>query len=151
MFLQDDRGVLEASVDQVWDYLSALEDHRAAHHHRGNRLDRLADGRFVASWEQEVPWGGEETFTMRGTPLPPLGIAYEILAGPFAGSVLMNYYSPLGDRTRVTLVGEFASPAFPPGQLEERVRSFFDREFAEDQDGLRRWRAQNGRRAASSP
>ena len=151
MFLQDDSGVLDAPVDMVWEYLSALEDHRTAHHHRNNRLERLADGRFVASWEQEVPWGGEETFTMRGTPLPPLGIAYEILNGPFVGSVLMNYYSPLGETTRVTLVGEFASKTVPSAELEEKVRRFFDGEFAEDQDGLRRWRTKHGRQTAAPP
>lgn len=140
MFLVDDTGIYEAPVDEVWAYLASLGDHRRAHHHRHNRLEALPEGRFLATWEQEL-WGAVATFSMRGTPLPPLGIAYEVLSGPFEGSVLLQYYTPMGNRTRVTLAGQFVSPTLPEDRLEEKVRFFFDREFDEDQEGLHRWRA----------
>ena len=81
---------------------------------------------------------------MRGTPLPQLGIAYEVLSGPLEGSVLHQYDTPMGDRTRVPLAGEFASATIPADRLEEKVRSFFGRAFDEDQGGLRLRRAGRG-------
>jgi hypothetical protein len=136
VFLFDDSGVFEAPLDSVWKYFNSEVAHRSAHHHRQSRLEELSATSFVASWEQDFE-GGSVQFKMRGTEYPPLGLAYEILEGPFAGSKFFFYYTPLGERTRVTLVGEFASESIPEAELPSKVIGFFSAEFLEDAEGLR--------------
>jgi hypothetical protein len=144
MYFRDDTGVFEAPLEVVWAYLGATPDHRAAHLHRENRLEWSDDAHFLAHWEQDL-WGGVETLGMRGHVLRPLGLAYEIVEGALAGSKFVFYYTPMGPRTRVTLVGEFVSTTIPAGELEEKVRTLFDLEFAQDEAGLRAFRSRTGR------
>ncbi|MFI5417967.1 MAG: hypothetical protein ACHQ2Y_03600 [Candidatus Lutacidiplasmatales archaeon] len=136
MFLIDDSGEFEAPLEAVWQYFESTADHRAAHHHRNNRLELLPGDSFLASWEQDFE-GRSVAFTMRGTTVHPLGLAYEVLEGPFAGSRFLNYYTPKGGRTGVTLVGEFTSRTLPRDELEGKVLTFFGDEFAQDVTGLR--------------
>jgi hypothetical protein len=141
VFITDDSGVFEAPIDTVWAYFNSGVAHRSAHHHRQSKLEELSETSFIATWEQEYD-GGPVLFEMRGTEYPPLGLAYEVLAGPFAGSRFFFYYTPLGDRTRVTLVGDFASGSIPAAELEAKVIDFFATEFEQDCEGLDRFRAQ---------
>jgi hypothetical protein len=143
MYFRDDTGVFDAPVEVVWAYLSMTPEHRAAHGHRENRLDWSDTTHFLARWEQDL-WGGAERFGMRGHVLHPLGLAYEIVEGALAGSKFVFYYTPMGPRTRVTLVGEFVSATIPPGALEEKVRALFDLEFEQDAAGLRAYRERTG-------
>ncbi len=135
-FVFDDSGIYDAPVELIWKYFSSAVDHRVAHRHRNSRLTELTDTSFIASWEQEYE-GRPVTFSMRGTSFYPLGLAYEVLEGPIAGSKFLFYYTPLGQRTRVTLVGEFSSPTIPPGQLPSKVMDFFSTEFEQDAEGIR--------------
>jgi hypothetical protein len=136
MYYRDDTGVFDAPLDVVWAFLSRTPEHREAHGHRNNRFEWVDDQHFRAGWEQDL-WGGEETLGMRGHVLPPLALAYEIVEGALEGSKFLFYYTPEGPRTRVTLVGQFVSSRIPAGELEEKVRALFDREFAEDEAALR--------------
>jgi hypothetical protein len=41
----------------------------------------------------------------------PLGLVVEALEGPIAGSKFFNYYTPKGNKTGVTVIGDFKSPS----------------------------------------
>ena len=140
LFLLDDQGVFDAPLETVWRYFESPGDHRVAHLHQNSRLEMLREGSFLASWEQEVD-GRTVAITMRGTALHPLGFAYEVLAGPFAGSKFLNFFTPRGRSTQVTLVGQFTSATIPADELEPWVRRFFDLEFEQDLEGIRRMQA----------
>jgi hypothetical protein len=137
VFIFDDSGVFDAPLEAVWKYFNSGVDHRLAHRHRKSRLEEQSETSFVASWEQDYE-GRPVVFKMHGIAFPPLGLAYEVLDGPFDGSKFFFYYTPLGDRTRVTLVGEFASSSIPLRELESKVIDFFATEFEQDAEGLRR-------------
>ncbi|MCI4319066.1 MAG: hypothetical protein L3K23_02900 [Thermoplasmata archaeon] len=81
---------------------------------------------------------------MRWTSFHPVGVAYDVLEGPFAGSRFFLYYTPRGQRTGVTVAGEFVSPTLPSGELEKAVDAFLATEFRQDRDALLRG---TGRRA----
>ncbi|MGI0068485.1 MAG: hypothetical protein ACREB9_08815, partial [Thermoplasmata archaeon] len=68
---------------------------------------------------------------------PPLGSATEVLEGPLAGSKWITYYTPKGNRTGVTVVGEFASSMLPTEQLEAATRRIFSEAFDEDAPAIR--------------
>jgi len=139
IFLRDEGSVFEAPPEDVWGFVSSGDHHADAHRHRSVRRERVHDQSGTYSWEQDFE-GGPVRFTMRWTTFHPLGIAYEVLEGPFAGSRFFLYYVPKGSRTGVDLVGTFESPTIPDERLEASVRRFFAIEFEQDQAGLAEWR-----------
>lgn len=145
VFIRDEGGVFDAPLAAVWEYVGSGDPHARAHGHRHRRRRRLAGPRGTYAWEQ--PFRGQPTrFTMRWTSLPPLGLAYEVLRGPFEGSKFFLFYAPRGDRTAVSVVGDFVSPTLPPPEVPAAVEEFFALEFEQDRAGLR----ERGRPVAGS-
>jgi len=131
VFVRDEGSVYNASLEEVWKFLSASERHSDAHQHRNFSRKELPGNSGEYSWEQEFE-GKTERFSMRWTAFPLFGIAYEVLEGPFVGSKFFAYYRPRGNKTRVTIVGEFISPSIAAPQLESSVLRFFAKEFEQD-------------------
>lgn len=136
VYLRDDGGVFDAPIDLVWEFVGSGDGHSRAHRHRATTRRRDAEGHGTYSWEQEF-LGRPELFTMRWHALPPLGIAYEVLAGPFEGSRFFLYYTPMGERTGVTLVGDWVSPTLPESEVPAAVDRFFALEFEQDGTAVR--------------
>lgn len=143
VFWTDEGSEFDAPLAGVWAFVGSGDHHSAAHGHRAWDRRRLPGNAGEYSWEQ--PFDGRPTrFTMRWTAFPPVGIAYEVLAGPFEGSVFFLYYVPNGDRTGVTVAGEFVSPTLPESELPAALARFFDREFEQDLAAIRADRAATG-------
>lgn len=143
MFLRDEGSVFEAPSELVWEFVGSGDTHSGAHGHRANRRERGPGNSGTYSWEQEFD-GGRARFTMHWVSYHPLGIAYEVLEGPFAGSRFFLYYVPQGARTAVGIVGDFRSPTIAAERLEALVRRFFEIEFEQDHAAIRRWVAERG-------
>lgn len=136
VFLRDEGSRFRAPLDRVWAFVGSGDAHSAAHGHRDFHRKRLAENRGEYSWEQDLE-GRAERFTMRWTSFPPLGIAYEVLEGPFQGSAFFLYYRPVeGGETEVGIVGEFVSPTRPPASVESAVLRFFATEFEQDRAAI---------------
>ncbi len=139
--LIDEGSHFDAPIDQVWKYLQSDEDHRPAHKGRRNfQRTALNESSFINSWEQDNR-GTWVKIVNKVTPLPPVGIAVEFLEGPMAGSKFFNYYTPRGNRTGVTVVGEFTSAQIPASQLEPAVRGVLQEVFEEDTVALKAFTA----------
>ena len=70
---------------------------------------------------------------VKGSSYYPLGIAFEILVGPFVDSKYFVYYFPIdNDKTGVTVVGNFKSNVIPEEQIKPTVLSLLERVFSED-------------------
>ena len=132
VWIRDEGGRFDAPLPLVWEFVGSGDGHSRAHLHRESRRTRLSDHSGEYSWVQEFG-GREERFTMRWTAFPPVGIVYEVREGPFSGSSFFLYYTPRGEATEVSIVGEFVSPTLPPEEVEPAVLRFFSVEF--DQDG----------------
>lgn len=140
VFLRDEGGVFDAPVEAVWAFVGSGEAHSKAHEHRDFRRELLAPDHGRYSWEQ--PFDGRPVrFTMEWWAYDPLGCAYRVLEGPFAGSTFYLYYVPRGTRTEVGILGEFRSPTLPEPEIEPAVRRFFATEFEQDAAALARHRA----------
>jgi hypothetical protein len=147
-FVVDTGSYFEAPLDRVWAFVSSGPTHGEAHRHQDQQRVRDSESVGRYSWTQEFD-SRAARFTMRWHAFPPLGIAYEVLEGPFAGSTFFLYYAPEGNRTGVTVVGEFVSPTIPLGQVEPAVRRFFALEFEQDQAAIRTF--PGGRGSSSAP
>ena len=134
--LRDVGGVFEAPLAEVWSFFESGGAHMRAHHHRRVRRTVTDDLHGVYSWVQGYR-GRPRRFTMRWTSYPPLGLVYDVLAGPFQGSRFFLFYEPRGKRTGVAVVGEFRSPTILEGHLAAAVRDFFALEFEQDAEAIR--------------
>jgi len=135
VFIRDRGSFFEATIDQVWTFLGSGAPHAEAHAHRNVTRRSLPGNAGVYSWEQDFD-GTPARFTMRWTAFLPLGIAYEVLEGPFAGSSFFLYYIPQGPRTGVDVVSEFVSSTLPANRIEPAVRRFFSVEFDQDRAAI---------------
>lgn len=135
VFVRDEGSVYNASLEDVWKFLSSPLQHSDAHHHRNVSRKELSSNAGEYTWEQDFE-GKTERFTMRWTSFPLFGFVYEVLEGPFVGSKFFVYYRPRGARTRVTIVGEFVSPSIPEARLETSILGFFAREFEQDSSAI---------------
>ena len=135
MFLRDEGSVFDAPRDAVWEFVGSGDRHSSAHGHQRTRRQLHHELSGTYSWEQPFR-DGTVRFTMRWTSFYPLGIAYEVLEGPFAGSRFFLIYEPRGSSTAVSVVGEFTSPTIRDEDLEPAVGSFFALEFEQDRAAI---------------
>jgi hypothetical protein len=82
---------------------------------RNNKSEILNETTFINSWEQVDDANGQNIkMKIRGTMYYPLGIAFEILEGPFVDSKYFVCYIPIdNNKTGVTVVGDFKSNLIP--------------------------------------
>lgn len=135
--IKDEGSSFDAPIDVVWKFLQAETEHGQAHKSsRNSQMKPLTDNSFQLTMEHNVN-GTWVKVANRITILPPLGMAVEVLEGPMAGSKYMSYYTPKGNKTEVTVVGEFTSKVVPPAQLEGAVRGFLQSMYDEDAPAIK--------------
>ncbi len=136
VFVRDTNSVFEASLSTVWEFVGSGAAHSNAHEHRN--VSRTIHSEVSGTYAWEQPFDGKSTrFSMRWTSFRPVGLAYEVLEGPFQGSKFFLIYEPRGPQTGVSVVGEFVSPSLGPAEIGPAVERFFALEFDQDSAALR--------------
>ena len=134
VFIIDEGSTFKASLDKIW----KLNQSEGQHNHpslKNAKNTPNPDGTVLISYD--VDMGGKPiTIRTKLTPLPPLGLYFETLDGPLAGSKSFQYYTPKGKETGVTVVGEWKSSAMPDDQIRGAVMGFLQTVFDEDQANL---------------
>ena len=134
--IRDEGSVFDAPIEVVWKYLQAPEEHNQQHKSRNFKSKPLGENAMELSWEANMG-GNWAPMKTRITALPPVGVAIEMVEGPMAGSKFFNIYTPMGQKTGVTVIGEFMSKMIPPAQLEPSVRGFLDQVYNEDAPAIK--------------
>ena len=136
VFIEDSGTVFDAQLDMVWKLGEAhiKEGNRIHPNTRNNKSEILNENTFINSWEQVDDANGQNIrMKIRGTMYYPLGIAFEILEGPFVDSKYFVYYIPIDNyKTGVTVVGDFKSNIIPEDKIKPIVLGFSERVFNED-------------------
>ncbi len=137
--IKDEGSQFDAPVDVVWKYIQSETDHGEAHKGRRNfQRKAISETTVELSWEQEME-GKWVRSANRLTFFPPVGFAVEPLDGPLVGSKFINYYTPRGNKTEVTVVGEWTSKTIPPAMLEKAVWANLEKLFAEDAAAIKQF------------
>jgi hypothetical protein len=134
VFIVDDGSKFKAPLDKVWK-LNASE---GAHSHpslKNQKADQQGE-HIILTYETAMPDGKLVKHKTRTTAYPPLGIMFETLEGPLAGSKSFQYYTAKGKETGVTVVGEFTSKMIPEADLKQAVMGFLETVFKEDEANL---------------
>ena len=136
VFVEDSGSVFDTQLDMVWKLGEAhiKEGNRIHPNTRNNKSEILNETTFINSWEQVDDANGQNIrMKIRGTMYYPLGIAFEILEGPFVDSKYFVYYIPIdNNKTGVTVVGDFKSNMIPEDKIKPIVLGFSERVFNED-------------------
>lgn len=131
--IEDSGSFFEAPIDKIWKLAEAhgMELTKIHPDMKNVKGEMLSENCNVFSYESDMN-GQTIRSKIKITTYYPLGMAFEMLEGPLAGSKFFNYYIPSGNRTGVTVVGEFKSPSMNDEMIKQVVKSFFDHGFDED-------------------
>ena len=131
--ITDEGSHFEVPVEKVWKLLEAHGTEMTKIHPEAKnpKLEVQGENFAVVSWQMEQE-GHNINVKVRTTRFPPLANVIEVLDGPMAGTKFVNYYTPKGNRTGVTVVGDFHSPVIPEAHLEKAAQEFLDNGFNED-------------------
>ena len=136
-FIQDSGSVFEAPLEVVWKLAKDHVEHGNKIHPntRNNKTEIIEETSFINTWEQDDENGQTIRMKVKGSSFYPLGIAFEILVGPFADSRYFVYYFPIdndNNKTGVTVVGDFKSDVIPEEQIKPTVLGLLEKVFSED-------------------
>jgi hypothetical protein len=134
VYLIDEGSVFDAPIEKIWKYL-ASEDHR---HPSLKNVSREVSGNSVIITAERTVMGKTVKVKIKNTLYPPLGYVSEHLEGPTAGSRAFQYYTPKGDRTGVTIVGDFMISGLDEKTTRDAVMAQMQITFDEDNANLKR-------------
>ncbi len=128
----------DATSDKLFQYMSAGGHPHAAF--KSHRLVGIANDVVDVSTEVYNPDGSTFEMTIQHRLDPPNGLETTMRGGPFDGARFVHAYTPLGERTKVDLDGDFP---LPPGMSEAdglaMIDGFFTTIVDEDKATLRTW------------
>ena len=136
VFIKDEGSVFKAPLDKVWE----LNSSEGKHNHpslKDSKVEPVSENTMILTYGVDM---GGKTVRVRNrlTVFPPLGELFETLDGPMAGSKSFRYYTPRGNETAVTVVGDWKSPVMTDDQIRQAVAAFLQTVFDEDQANLAR-------------
>ena len=132
--LLDEGSVFDASIEKVWKYLSS-----EAHNHPSfKNVGREVSGNTVTISSERIIMGKPAKVKIRNTLYPPVGYVSEHLEGPTAGSRAFLYYIPKGEKTGVTVVGDFVIAGLDETATRDAVLAQMQITFDEDNANLKR-------------
>jgi hypothetical protein len=139
VFILDEGSVFDAPVDKIWRFMQTPGEHHK--HGSMTNVRREMDGNSaLLSFDAEGPGGAKTLVRIKSTPLLPVGRMMEYIEGPLAGSRAFSYYVPMGDKTGVTIVGEYVSRSIPENQLKSTVMAQLEKSFNEDNENLKNFK-----------
>lgn len=133
VYILDEGSVFDAPVEKVWKYLQSQE-----HHHPSIKvLNREMMGNAVTLTSERNVMGRTVTVKVKNTLYPPFGMVQEYLEGPMQGSRAFQFYIPKGDKTGVTVVGDYLMSGVTDQQIRDAVGVQAQRSFDEDNANLK--------------
>ncbi len=136
VFIIDEGSSFKAPMSKVWQLVQSPQEH--LHPSQINPQFSMDGEHPTVSFDVKMQDGKQAHNKIRMTLFPPVGFSLEYLEGPFAGSRSVNYYTPKGNETGVTVVGEFTSPMLSGEQLKQGVMMSLETAFKEDSENLKR-------------
>ena len=134
VYLFDEGSIFDAPIDKIWKYLPSDQ-----HQHSSMKLlSRELIGNAVVITAERTIMGKLVRTKMKNTLYPPFGFVQEHLEGPTAGSRAFVYYVPKGNRTAITVVGDFLLAGADEQGTKEAVLAQLQVSFDEDNANLKK-------------
>jgi len=137
-YRHDDIATFDVDTETLFRYMS-----QGGHQHtafKSHRLVGVTDNLVTLEAEVFNPDGSTFSTTIEHRLTPPHGIETTMIGGPFDGARFTHSYTPIGDKTKVDLAGEFPDmPGMSEAAELEIIDGFFSQIFAEDTETLKNW------------
>jgi alkyl hydroperoxide reductase subunit AhpC len=131
-------ATFDAPTEKIFRYMSAGDHQHAAF--KSHKLVDVAENLVTVEAEVYNPDGSTFKTTIKHTLNPPTGVETTMTGGAFDGARFVHSYTPIGDRTKVDLDGEFpALPGMSEADELKMLDGFFTMAFSEDTASLRTW------------
>jgi hypothetical protein len=133
VYIIDEGSVFDMPIDKIWKYLQSQE-----HNHPSLKMiAREMDGNTVTLTSERVIMGKTARVKVRNTLFPPFGMVQEHLEGPMAGSRAFQFYIPKGDKTGVTVVGDYVIKGLDEKATRDVVLDHAQTIFDEDNANMK--------------
>ena len=140
--IRDEGSVFDASIEKLWKYIG--DDSPGTHVHRAIKASKVleAKGNVVVQEMQFLNADGKDTHweTWRLTMNPPRGYTVEAIAGPTKGTRFSQTYTPMGDKTRVDVEGDWVMPGADDATIKKMTLAFLGEAFNEDNAALKKYK-----------
>ncbi len=133
VYVIDEGAMFDAPLDKIWKYLQS-ENHR---HPSVKVLNREVIGNVVILTSERNIMGKLTQVKIKNTLYPPFGMVQEHLEGPMQGSRAFQYYIPQGEKTGVTVVGDYTIPGVDEQTIRQIVLQNAQTVFDEDNSNLK--------------
>ena len=142
MVLVKDEGVFDAPIDRIWKYLN--DQRPGVHNHQAIAAKKVLEekgGQAVQEMEFRNPDGRTtRRETWRTTFNPPTGFEMEALTGASKGTKYSHRYTPMGNRTKVEVTGDFRIHGMDDNATRQAALDQLARFFEEDNANLQNYR-----------
>jgi len=135
VYILDEGSVFDAPIDKIWKYLPS-DNHR----HNSLKLisrEMVNNNAVVITAERNI-MGKMVRTKIKNTLYPPFGFVQEHLEGPTAGSKAFIYYVPKGNKTAITIVGDFVLSGMDEKTTRDAVMAQLQVVFDEDNANLKK-------------
>ena len=134
-----DDGIFDAPIEKVWKYLN--DD--TGHAHSAVKFTKVleqSDKGMTVELEVKNGDGSAHMETWKMTMNPPKGHTTEIIAGPMKGSKNTHTYTPMGDKTKVVVEGDYYAQGMDDASTKKAVLAMYEMVFNEDNANLRKYK-----------
>jgi len=126
-----DEGVYNEPLEKIWRFLNDDKGHQHSMIRTSKVLEQSDKG-MKAEVEIKGPDGSwrQETWSMSFN--PPTGFSMEITSGPRKGTKHKHTYTPMGNKTKVVVEGEFVSQGMDDATVRRAALAMLEQVFNED-------------------
>jgi len=131
-----DEGVFDFPIEKIWRYLNDEKGHKHSSLKMSRAIEQSEKG-MTAEFEVKNPDGSWRKEMWKMTFNPPQGFTLEITSGPMKGTRHTHTYTPMGNKTKVLVEGEFVAQGMDDATLKKAALTMFEQVFNEDAANLR--------------
>jgi hypothetical protein len=137
VYILDEGSEFDAPLDRIWTYVRSQDEHQ----HRAIKAisrEMVADNAVMITNEVTMPNMPTVRNKLKITMYPPFGTVQEYLEGPMTGTKAFLYYTPKGNKTGVTVVGNFLVAGMDDDMTKRIAMGVLETAFNEDNENLKR-------------
>jgi ligand-binding SRPBCC domain-containing protein len=134
-----DEGVFDAPLEKIWRYLNDDKSHT----HGSVKFTRIieqSDKGMTAEVDAKRPDGSWYKENWKMSFNPPKSFDIEILSGPMKGTKHTHTYTPMGNKTKVLVEGEFVAQGMDDASVKRAALGMLEQVFNEDTANLRNYK-----------
>ena len=134
-----DEGMYDEPVEKIWRYLNDEKSHTHSFE-RMSKVIEQSDKSMTAEVEVKRPDGSWHKETWKMNFNPPTGFTMEFLSGPIKGSKHTHTYTPMGNKTKVVVEGEFIAQGVDDATMRKNALAMLELVFNEDSAALKKYK-----------